>query len=202
MLHRSLTVLSIALFALSGAARGADVSSYTSSSAVGYWQGGYAGVNAGFQGGRADNLGTKPSGVAGGIQAGYNVQHSQFVFGGETDLQLSASDDNFAAWKFSNPWFGTLRARAGFAVNTVLFYGTVGLAYGSVKLENNLTTVTESHLTAGWTAGVGAEFSPTRNWSLRGEYLYVDLSDRPFMLSGANHGLQSSLFRLGVNYRF
>ena len=49
----------------------------------------------------------------GGVQAGYNVQYSQFVFGGETDLQVSGANDTFAPWKFSNPWFGTLRARAG-----------------------------------------------------------------------------------------
>ena len=43
----------------------------------------------------------------------------------------SDADDVFAAWKFSNPWFGTLRGRAGVALNNVLLYGTVGLAYGS-----------------------------------------------------------------------
>ena len=65
-----------------------------------------------------------PSGVAGGVQVGYNWQRGQFVFGGETDLQVSDADDRFASWKFSNPWFGTLRARAGFAMNNVLLYGT------------------------------------------------------------------------------
>ena len=47
------------------------------------------------------------------MQAGYNWQYGRFVFGGETDLQFTDADDKFAAWKFSNPWFGTLRARAG-----------------------------------------------------------------------------------------
>ena len=58
------------------------------------------------------------------MQAGYNGQYGQFVFGGETDMQVSDADDTFAPWKFSNPWFGTLRARAGFAMNNMLFYGT------------------------------------------------------------------------------
>ena len=35
-------------------------------------------------------------GIAGGIQVGYNWQSGQFVFGGETDLQLSGADDTFA----------------------------------------------------------------------------------------------------------
>ena len=34
------------------------------------------------------------------------------------------------------------------------------------------------------------------------EYLYVDLSDRRFSLTGVSNGLESSLVRIGVNYRF
>jgi len=39
---------------------------------------------------------------------------------------------HFAPWQFSNPWFGTLRGRAGVAVGNVLIFGTAGLAYGSL----------------------------------------------------------------------
>ena len=39
------------------------------------------------------NSPTNPSGVVGGVQAGYNWQFGQFVFGGETDLQVSDADD-------------------------------------------------------------------------------------------------------------
>ena len=60
-------------------------------------------------------------------------QFGQFVFGAETDLQVSGADDTFASWKFSNPWFGTLRGRAGVAMNNVMFYGTLGLAYGTLE---------------------------------------------------------------------
>ena len=40
------------------------------------------------------------------------------------------------------------------------------------------------------------------NWTARAEYLYVDLNDRSFVLTGANHGIELSLLRIGVNYRF
>ena len=79
-----------------------------------------------------------PSGFAGGLQAGYNVQHGAFVFGAETDIQFSGADDRFAPWKFSNPWFGTLRGRGGYAFNNILFYGTVGLAYGTLRGAEHL----------------------------------------------------------------
>ena len=201
------TVLAAALFALallSDAAVAADNFPYGAPARPGgyMWQGPYVGANLGYQWSGITNNPASPSGIAGGVQAGYNVQYGQFVFGGETDLQVTGADDTFAPWKFSNPWFGTLRARAGLAMSSVLFYGTVGLAYGTLNMKNTLTTVSESHTSAGWTGGVGVEAAVTGNWSARAEYLYVDLSSSSFVLDGTNHGIQSNLLRLGVNYRF
>lgn len=198
-----LTTVFTAVMLASGAAAAADLQPYAPArQGGGAWQGPYVGVNLGYQWGSVGNSGTKPSGVMGGVQAGYNVQYSQFVFGGETDLQASDADDTFAPWKFSNPWFGTLRARAGLAWNNALFYGTVGLAYGSLKLQNNITGVSEQHTSAGWAGGLGAEMAFNRNWSARAEYLYVDLGGSSFALDGLSHGVQSNILRVGVNYRF
>ena len=36
----------------------------------------------------------------------------------------------------------------------------------------------------------------------RVEYLYVDLADQTYALTGAANGLASHLVRLGINYRF
>jgi len=167
-----------------------------------FWQGPYLGANLGYQWGSVRNAGNEPSGVAGGIQGGYSWQIGQFVFGGETDLQMSDADDRFAGWKFSNPWFGTLRARAGFAMNNILLYGTVGLAYGTLRAQNLAAGVEESRTTYGWAGGAGIEVALTGNWSAKAEYLYVDLNDRSFNLTGVDHGIESSLLRFGVNYRF
>ena len=54
------------------------------------------------------------------------------MFGVETDFQFTGADDTFAPFKFANPWFGTVRGRAGAAFNNVLLYATLGLAYGSL----------------------------------------------------------------------
>jgi len=183
-------------------ARAADFNPYTPAPSATVWQGPYVGGNLGYQWGSVSNDPVKPRGIAGGIQAGYNLQQSRFVFGGETDLQLTDSDATFANWKFSNPWFGSLRARAGFALNNVLFYGTAGLAYGSLKLQNNSGPVSETQISVGWTAGAGAELAIDRHWSARAEYLYVDLGSKSFPLDASTHGIQSSLMRLGINYRF
>ncbi|MCX7313401.1 MAG: porin family protein [Alphaproteobacteria bacterium] len=204
-MSKSVFAIAFAAFALvSSAAVAADLLPYGAPARGGVysWQGPYIGANLGYQWGSVSNSPVKPSGVAGGVQAGYNVQHSQFVFGGETDMQLTDADDRFAPWKFSNPWFGTLRARAGFAMNSVMFYGTVGLAYGSMQLRNTLSNVTESHTNVGWAGGLGAEMALTGNWTARAEYLYVDLGSSSFVLDGTSHGIQSNILRVGVNYRF
>jgi outer membrane immunogenic protein len=164
------------------------------------WSGFYVGGNLGYQWGEATNLGADPNGFSGGVQAGYNWQTGQFVFGGESDIQVSAATDRFAAYKFSNPWFGTVRARAGFAADNVLVYATGGFAYGGGRLE--FAGATESQTHTGWTAGGGVEVALTPNWSARAEYLYVRLGSETYSLSGLSHGIDSNIVRMGVNYRF
>ena len=164
------------------------------------WMGPYIGANLGYQWGETTNNPTEPSGIAGGLQAGYNFQTGQFVFGGEADIQLSGADDTFAPWKFSNPWFGTVRGRAGVAMNNILFYATGGLAYGNLRGE--IGGLSENRTALGWTVGAGMEVGLTQNWSAKVEYLYIDLTDRNYTVTGTDNGLESNLLRFGVNYRF
>ena len=164
------------------------------------WMGPYIGGNLGYGWGSVTNAPQNPSGVLGGLQAGYNYQSGQLVVGIEGDLQLSAAEDTFAAWKFSNPWFGTLRGRLGYAFNNILLYGTGGLAFGTLKVETG--GFSESQTSAGWTVGVGAEYAINQNWSAKVEYLYVDLSEKNFLMTGLSNGYQFNTVRIGVNYRF
>ncbi|HXI05471.1 MAG: outer membrane protein [Bradyrhizobium sp.] len=166
------------------------------------WAGPYLGGNVGYAWGSVDNVWAKPGGFAGGVQGGFNWQErtSPWVFGIEADIQGSSADDRFAAWKFSNPWFGTVRGRGGYAFNNLLVYGTLGLALG--ELRATTFGLTESHTNVGWTAGVGAEYGFAPNWSAKIEYLYVDLASSNFVTTGASHGLSFGTIRAGVNYRF
>src|ERR1700721_3531223 len=95
------------------------------------WAGPYLGANLGYGWGSVDHNPTNPSGFVGGAQAGYNWQSGAMVFGLEGDLQATAADDTFAPWKYSNPWFGTVRGRVGYALRTVLLYGPGGVALGA-----------------------------------------------------------------------
>ena len=80
------------------------------------WAGPYLGGNLGYAWGSVDNNLTKPSGFAGGVQAGYNWQQGPWVFGVEGDIQATGADDTFAPWKFSNPC--SARCAAGSAMRS------------------------------------------------------------------------------------
>jgi outer membrane immunogenic protein len=164
------------------------------------WAGPYIGGNLGYAWGSVSNSPVKPSGFVGGVQAGYNFQSGPWVFGVEGDIQATGADDTFAPWKFANPWFGTLRGRAGYTFSNVMFYGTAGLAFGELRAQT--FGWTESHTSAGWTIGAGAEVGFAPNWSAKLEYLYIDLSTSQFAITGVSNGYSASVVRAGVNYHF
>jgi outer membrane immunogenic protein len=204
MKNKTIFVMAAAALMAASAAEAADLpggfNSYSPAYAAYNWMGPYVGANIGYEWGSVSNNPTRPYGLMGGVEAGYNWQSGQFVFGAETDLQISAADDVMAPWKFANPWFGTLRARAGYAANNILFYGTAGLAYGTLRAE--AAGLSESKTSTGWTIGGGMEVGFTPNWSAKVEYLYLNLASRTYSLTGTTNGLGANVLRFGVNYRF
>ena len=40
------------------------------------------------------------------------------------------------------------------------------------------------------------------NWSAKAEYLYMDLGNRAYTITGTTNGYQANMIRLGVNYHF
>lgn len=206
-MHKTILAMTVAIMgAAAGAATAADLPRgqapyYSPAPAAGYnWAGAYAGLNVGYEWGKVSNTTVSPSGLEGGAQAGYNWQNGQFVFGAETDIQITGADDTFAPYKFSNPWFGTLRARGGYAMNNLLFYGTIGLAYGGITGERAGLSESKTHV--GWAGGLGMEVGMTPNWSAKIEYLYMDLSSRAYSITGANNGYGANILRFGINYHF
>ena len=192
----------LAIAIAADAAKAADFPPYTVPAPIrSYsWTGPYMGGNLGYLWGNTTRNPTQPSGITGGVRGGYNWQTGAWVFGGEADINLSGASDTFAAWKFSNPWFGTVRARVGYAFSNVLVFASGGFAVGGGHAE--IGGLSESKTHTGWTVGGGMEVALTSAWSARVEYLYVDLSDRPYALTGASHGFESSVLRFGINYRF
>ena len=165
------------------------------------WVGPYVGATLGYEWGSIENNPTRPNGVAGGFEAGFNWQNGNLIYGGEADISFSAANDTFAPWQFSNPWFGTARGRVGIAANSVLLFGTAGLAYGELTGTSS-GNPSESRASLGWVVGLGAEVSFAQHWSAKAEWLYFNLDDRRFSVTAANNGLAANLIRLGLNYHF
>jgi len=110
------------------------------------------------------------------------------------------------------------RVRAGFlATPALLLYGTGGLAYADVKTNGQYFYTTPvsyvssgTTVRAGWTAGLGAEYKVSTNWSIKGEWLYYDVghitnisnSPIPPFQSQFDYAIRGNLLRVGVNYQF
>jgi high affinity Mn2+ porin len=191
------------------------------------WTGFYLGGHVGYGGG---SLGpdTNPlpeqgvflphsvTGLIGGYQAGYNRQFSnRVVLGIEADASFTSPLDvprlTSAPFHSTIDYTGTLRGRIGYAFGRWMPYLTGGFAWGHTHINVNdpageiISSPGQYH--TGWTAGAGAEFAVSGNWSAKAEYSYIDLSRRMYDLSGfglpgVNVDPRIHLVKLGLNYHF
>ena len=148
------------------------------------------------------------TGALGGLQAGYNWQFSNFVFGIETDIQgttATASRDiatnvtgftpTMNSYATSIGWLGTTRARFGVLVSPMtLAYVTGGVAYGSVERSAGAnaaafaSTGRQGTIDTGWAAGAGVEWALTNKMTFGLEYLYVELDSNKAFLTNNQTG--------------
>jgi outer membrane immunogenic protein len=187
------------------------------------WTGAYAGINGGYGWGNASisdpsftTFGARATGWLGGGTLGYNMQTGSWVWGVEGDVDYSTikatntTDCKTSGCEFRNSWLGTGRGRIGYAFDRFLVYGTGGAAFGDMKFTRpsggGSNTKSESTTKLGWTVGGGVEYALMGAWSVKAEYLYVDLGN--FSCSPATCGSSTTIkmplniARLGVNYRF
>ena len=182
------------------------------------WNGFYVGLNAGYGFGHSkwtDTVTQVSTGsftvkgpLAGGT-VGYNLQLGGFVVGLEGDFDWSnikgSTTTCIGTCQTSNNWLGTARGRIGYAFDRFLPYFTAGAAFGDVK--GTVVGVGEFKATkVGWAGGVGGEYAFMDNWSVKIEYLYVDLGKTTCRVTcGADPisvTFKSSIVRAGVNYKF
>jgi outer membrane immunogenic protein len=195
------------------------------------WTGIYFGFNAGYgwspfsdqlqdlSNGGFPFRGLSPKGGFGGGQIGANwqVPNTPLVLGVEADIQGGNIKDS-QTWALATSTseinsFGTVRARAGYAYDHFLFYGTGGLAYGHVnnsEVGGNVYSI--SREATGWVAGGGIEWAFASHWSVKGEYQYINLGQNVPATAGGTplttfpgvivHDDEFSTVRVGVNYKF
>ncbi|MBN9274767.1 MAG: porin family protein, partial [Mesorhizobium sp.] len=126
----------------------ADVTAGPSMTSPGFdWTGYYAGLQAGYGWGQADINGTSgppfstSSDPAGGFVGGYVGglwQFNQAVLGAEAELNyasIGGSSSLGAGNSFGSDvrWFGSIDAKAGFAMDRVLIYGVGGRAFAGIE---------------------------------------------------------------------
>jgi len=184
----------------------------------------------------------------GGIHAGYNWQFApNLVAGVEGDWQWLRSNHSFCRQTDissiacidgpgNNRGFGsvsgtlssiaTARARLGWTVDRVMFYGTGGAAFANIKSSLALSCLDDgcgnssnplaaslnssAHRT-GWVVGAGIEWMVGYDWILRAEYQHVDLGSVSATPLSPNCGgctlsssqnLRLDILRTGLSYKF
>lgn len=157
--------------------------------------------------------------------AGSLFAEPSYEYNLEEELQTTSQID----------WFGTIRPRLGFLPQErLMLYGTGGFAFAKVKSSGGYAwrehgfwwggpegdhffdrsggfKESSSDIRTGWTVGGGAEYALTEKFSLKGEYLFVNLGKKSHTSYGDAAAAQSvtwkddvnfSTIRLGVNYKF
>jgi outer membrane immunogenic protein len=144
-----------------------------------------------------------------------------------TAFGAGAPPNTFAYNVGRQDFFGTVRGRVGYAWDRLMVYATGGLAYGngatnSVTYTNAVpgavyaTFQGTSNNRVGWTVGGGLEYALGNGWSVKGEYLFVDLDSHnrtlvPVLVTGTpatgfsfadTGGDRFSVARVGLNYKF
>lgn len=200
----------IASTTLQGVVLAADLPPPAPAPAVSYetpeqnWSGIYLGVLLGYSFGEAD-IGGGPAadidGIDGGAYAGYNFQIDNIVFGIEGDALLSGVEGSAGGVSVDQNWSGSLRARAGYSLESFLLYGTGGLAVAGFEASGGGASDSNTHL--GWTIGAGVEGMITDNVSARVEYRYTDYEDKNYGLGApTNIDPDTNSVRAGVGLKF
>jgi outer membrane immunogenic protein len=209
------------------------------------WSGFYLGMNVGVAGlqtditdldgwidgaeGRTTSL--EDTNLAVGGQAGYNWQKGAFVFGLEVDADYLNTKKSFTflnesdayQWKGKVDLQGSLRARAGIAVDNALIYATSGVAvshggsyfreFGESEESGHQEVAKQDDWQAGFVGGVGVEYKFNCHWSGRMEALYSHYPEstnlvEPYAQQASNNNYRFSFqndvysVRFGINYLF
>ncbi len=143
-----------------------------------------------------------------GLDAGYNWQAGHFVFGLEGDW--SGLNGDAMSARGASPSgktkidvttrldaLLTARARAGVAVDRLLFFATGGLALGQTSVATDFNyadtgkgtgaTGRASGMSGGVVGGLGLEYALSNNVSLKAEGLYYWLSGQSATATGSGH---------------
>lgn len=197
------------------------------------WSGGYVGLQGGYGWGDTEPAfeqgiifgpgDVNYEGFIGGIEAGYQVQNNNFVFGLEVDASAATIDADYVGpgpciipgdgCTVDIDWLATARVRAGFALNNFMPFVSGGLAAGGIKgtFDAPACDCEVDDTAFGFVLGAGVEWAISDSWSMKAEYLYVNLGkpdiDGDNTLWAPDAGVivddhELNVVRVGFNYSF
>lgn len=201
-------MLALALLAGIGVAHGADaiVEPAPAPPPVlpeppGFWRGFYIGALVGYHYESVDTVPNNGSGASlGGYIGGIYRFDNNITVGVEGDYN-AAFGDGISQLAGELAQFGSIRGRAGYAIDRWHIYATGGVAFA--KFEPFSGTAGPNVDETGWAAGAGVEYMFTDRISARGEYLYMGFDDT-FEQVGAPPGVSTDIqnVRAGVAFHF
>lgn len=178
---------------------------YTEAVPANDWTGFYLGALGGFGWGRADTStvgDVDANGFDVGGYAGANWQWGNFVVGAEADALYPFRDGTAGGLTAEQGLNGSLRGRAGIALDRFLVYGTGGVAATDLELSN--AAGSDDDVLLGWTAGAGVEGMLSDNITARIEYRYTDYGEETFTPGGVptTSDFSDHTIRGGVGFKF
>jgi outer membrane immunogenic protein len=175
---------------------------------------------------------TNSGGLIGG-EIGYDVQTGGWVVGVESDFSWTNFGDSATtiipndpttgrpqltfATNYQMDWFSTVRGRVGIPFDHFLIYGTGGLAFADVSMNQTVTVGNSGQLAGstdktktGWTLGGGAEYALCENITLKAEALWFDLGNVALRAINPNFDgaldvdqkVEGVIARAGIGYKF
>lgn len=172
---------------------------------------------------------THPSGILGGVQAGYNWQMNWLVLGVGADFAGARLKDDVSCSLLGNAftcsdkidWLATVSGRIGAVVNErLLAYVKGGAAWEHVKYSLSDpagavfapgSTFSSTDTRLGWLIGVGAEYAFAEHLSAFVEYNYIDFgtaAESSFLpapvaaVVTGNITDRLNVVKAGLNYKF
>jgi len=177
-----------------------------------------------------------PNSLMSGAQIGYNHQYKRLIFGLETGFDYFNLDRAHSLTReyqtapgsfytlqnhVTTNWLYTLQTRLGLSIGKALIYGTTGMALTRIKYHHAFVddftpareTASTSRVRLGWVIGAGIEYGLTKNWTIKGEYLYINFRKvsigesaltTPVSRDQFSHSLDldTNVIRIGINYKF
>jgi outer membrane immunogenic protein len=164
------------------------------------------------------------------LETSADASYSAYADPGNTAFTVAAHTEQVSS---KLEWFATLRGRVGYAFDRLLVFGTGGVAFANIKSETNVSFATfapspvyngavhigsDSFTNVGWVVGAGLEYAFAPNWSVKGEYLYMDFGTHhnfsPLVAATAPAAVgpgyswstsvreRENVVRVGLNYKF